>query len=103
MTFYIVLLVVSIVVLILVSCWEKRCKEEISSKTTVDLVLPNVIADYNQLLKKPDPPKPPEPEPEPTWFKTTISPKLKEIRRHVKKVFGNIKFSVIEINIGDDE
>lgn len=103
MIFYIILIVVSIVVLILVSRWEKRCKEEISSKTTVDLVLPSVIADYNRLLKKPDPPKPPEPEPEPTWFETTISPKLKDIRRYAKKLFGNVKFSIIEINIGDDE
>lgn len=103
MIFYIILIVVSIVVLILVSRWEKRCKEEISSKMTVDLDLPGVIADYNRLLKKPDPPKPPEPEPEPTWFETTISPKLKDIRRYAKKLFGNVKFSIIEINIGDDE
>lgn len=103
MIFYIILIVVSIVALILVNCWEKRCKEEISAKVTVDLDLPGVIEDYNRLLKKPDPPKPPEPEPEPTWFETTISPKLKEIRRYAKKLFGNVKFSVIEINIGDDE
>ena len=103
MIFYIILVVVSIIALILVSRWEKRCKEEISAKVTVDLDLPGVIEDYNRLLKKPDPPKPPEPEPEPTWFETTISPKLKEIRRYVKKLFGNVKFSVIEINIGDDE
>ena len=100
MIFYIILIVVSIVALVLVNRWEKRCKEEISAKVTVDLDLPGVIEDYNRLLKKPDPP---EPEPEPTWFETTISPKLKEIRRYAKKLFGNVKFSVIEINIGDDE
>lgn len=103
MIFYIILIVVSIVALVLVNRWEKRCKEEISAKVTVDLDLPGVIEDYNRLLKKPDPPKQPEPEPEPTWFETTISPKLKEIRRYAKKLFGNVKFSVIEINIGDDE
>jgi len=100
MIFYIILIVVSIVTLVLVNRWEKRCKEEISAKVTVDLDLPGVIEDYNRLLKKPEPP---EPEPEPTWFETTISPKLKEIRRYTKKLFRNVKFSVIEINIGDDE
>lgn len=103
MIFYVILIVVSIVALVLVNRWEKRCKEEISSKMTVDLDLPGVIADYNRLLKKPDPPKPPEPEPEPTWFETIISPKLKEIRRYAKKLLGNTKISIIEINIGDDE
>lgn len=51
MIFYIILIVVSIVALVLVNRWEKRCKEEISAKVTVDLDLPGVIEDYNRLLK----------------------------------------------------
>lgn len=101
--FYCISIGFLILALVIIHIVAKRGEKDIVAKIIVDTELPEVLNNYNMLLKPPEPPKPKPPEPKPTWFETHISPKLKEVRKFTKKLFKDYKFSIIEINIIREE
>ena len=101
--FYCISIGFLILALVIVHIVAKRGEKDIVAKIIVHTELPEVLNNYNMLLKPPEPPKPKPPKPEPSWFETHISKKLREVQRFTKKLFKDYKFTVLEINIIKEE
>lgn len=101
--FYCISMGFLILALVIVHIVAKRGEKDLLAQAVVDNKLPEVLGDFNKLLKPPEPPKPKPPEPKPSWFETHISKKLKEVQRFTKKLLKDYKFTVLEINIIKEE
>lgn len=101
--FYCISMGFLILALVIVHIVAKRGEKDLLAQAVVDNKLPEVLGDFNKLLKPPEPPKPKPPKPEPSWFETHISKKLREVQRFTKKLFKDYKFTVLEINIIKEE
>lgn len=97
--FYCISIGCLILTLVIVHIAAKRGEKDLIAQAVVDNKLPEVLGNFNTLLKPPEPPKPKPPEPEPSWFETHISKKFKEVQRFTRKLFKDYKFTVLEINI----